>query len=76
MQVGILSRRKEGVSEVLSVLPLESAHRLLPQTPLSILTRVEESDVTEGYDRSKSHSDTNNKPVRKFSISRFLPKFR
>lgn len=75
LQVGILSRKSGGVSDVLSVLPLEAAHRLLPQTPLSILTRAEDSDVTEGYDRSKPEP-AHSKPVSKFSISRFMPKFR
>ena len=53
------------------MLPLEQAHRLLPQTPLSILTRVDESDVTEGYDRSKYEQ-----PVVSKSKGSFLSSFK
>lgn len=75
LQVGILSKRTGGVSEILSVLPLAQAHRLLPQTPLSILTRVEDSDVTEGYDKSRKDTD-DGKSKSKSPIARLVSRFR
>ncbi|XP_067936849.1 transmembrane protein 143-like [Watersipora subatra] len=73
-KVGILSLTNTGVSQTLSVLPLEQAHRLLPQTPLSVLTRVDDADVTEGYDRfryeASNDSKTNNSFMKIFSSSK------
>ena len=45
---GILS---EDLERNLHVLPLEVALRNLPQTPQTLTSRIEESDILEGYDR-------------------------
>ncbi|XP_067936843.1 transmembrane protein 143-like [Watersipora subatra] len=55
-------------------LPSEQAHRLLLQTPLSVLTRVDDADATEGYDRFRYEASndlkTNNSFMKIFSSSK------
>lgn len=53
-EFGILS---EDYETNLHVLPLEAATRNLPQTPQSLTSRIEESDIVEGYDREPEEED-------------------